>query len=139
MWWLFSFVPRRTRSNTTEEKAVLSRIVWTLGLIGVSLTSWVDDLRVWIDERSDRDRRRPVASMLRQENPLGAYGPDAQAQPSGQAPLDVVSLREAAEELGCTEAQLIGFMVEDGLLIAVPDEPGRFVPSPHPDIQPLTN
>lgn len=50
---------------------------------------------------------------------------------------ELVSIAEAAADCGMSVEELIGHMVRDGMLIPVPDEPGQYVPSPHPDIREL--
>jgi hypothetical protein len=51
-------------------------------------------------------------------------------------PNEVLSITEAAAEIGISVEELIGRMAEDGLLIEHPN--GGYIAGPHPDIQPLT-
>ena len=46
---------------------------------------------------------------------------------------ELVSIADAAEELGVSVETLIGWMVRDGMLLEMPD--GGYVPSPHPDLR----
>jgi phage antirepressor YoqD-like protein len=50
---------------------------------------------------------------------------------------DVMGIAEAAAELGVSVETLVGWMVEDGVLIEHPN--GGYVAGPHPAIQPLTD
>ncbi|VEG58153.1 Uncharacterised protein [Mycolicibacterium aurum] len=48
---------------------------------------------------------------------------------------EVVSVAEAAAELGLSLNEFIALLVRDGMLVEHPD--GGYVPSPHPDITEL--
>jgi len=130
---------------TTQKQGVevLSRIVWAIGYVGVGAVSLLDDLVAkFTDGRDDAaiaaaKGRHPAGTA---RDPLEVVSiPDAarRAQPADAQGTEIVSISDAAEEAGVTVAELIGMMVDDGLILPVPGQPGRFVPGPHPDIRPI--
>ncbi|BBX04304.1 hypothetical protein [Mycolicibacterium moriokaense] len=50
---------------------------------------------------------------------------------------EVVSIEDAARECGVSVEVFVDWLIRDGMVLRHPEDPDRYIPGPHPSIQPL--